>query len=83
VTAADPLQPLATWRARRDGLTAERAAAIATAWLAGETNVAKLAREAGVSRDTVYADLRSQGIEPTVRSGVVPTESTEEGNGTA
>jgi hypothetical protein len=40
---------------------------VAAAWRAGCTNVAELARNAGVSRDTVYADLTCQGIDYRVR----------------
>ncbi|MEU3455635.1 hypothetical protein ABZ671_18840 [Micromonospora sp. NPDC006766] len=36
---------------------------IADAWRAGCRNVAELARAAGCSRDTVYADLTAQGID--------------------
>ncbi|MEU7802685.1 hypothetical protein AB0B10_25835 [Micromonospora arborensis] len=36
---------------------------IADAWHAGCRNVAELARTAGCSRDTVYADLTAQGID--------------------
>jgi hypothetical protein len=32
------------------------------AWNAGHRNVAELARTAGVSRTTIYADLHSNGI---------------------
>jgi UPF0042 nucleotide-binding protein len=35
----------------------------AAAWRAGERNIRAIARAAGVSRDTVYADLESQGID--------------------
>ncbi|MET9676417.1 hypothetical protein ABZY68_25480 [Streptomyces sp. NPDC006482] len=41
-----------------------RADLLATAWQAGETNVSALAEAARVSRPTVYADLRSRGIDP-------------------
>ncbi|WP_371503545.1 hypothetical protein OG871_39745 (plasmid) [Kitasatospora sp. NBC_00374] len=50
---------LRTWSA-----PGRRAALIAAAWDAGETNVSALAEAARVSRPTVYADLRSQGIDP-------------------
>lgn len=50
-----------------------RAGLIADAWDAGETNVSVLAEAAGVSRPTVYGDLRSRGIEPDNR----PTEETD------
>ncbi|MCB5912406.1 hypothetical protein [Streptomyces pinistramenti] len=41
-----------------------RADLIAAAWQAGETNVVALAEAARISRPTVYADLRSRGIDP-------------------
>jgi hypothetical protein len=44
-------------------LDAERLPLIAAAWNTGERNVTELARLAGVTRDTVYADLRTLGID--------------------
>ncbi|BBG20756.1 hypothetical protein RVR_P212 (plasmid) [Actinacidiphila reveromycinica] len=41
-----------------------RADLLAAAWQAGETNVSALAEAARISRPTVYADLRSRGIDP-------------------
>ncbi|MEU0074090.1 hypothetical protein ABZ027_31815 [Streptomyces sp. NPDC006332] len=41
-----------------------RAELLAAAWQAGETNVSALAEAARISRPTVYADLRSRGIDP-------------------
>ncbi|MCX4885970.1 hypothetical protein [Streptomyces sp. NBC_00847] len=41
-----------------------RADLVAAAWQAGETNVSALAEAARTSRPTVYADLRSRGIDP-------------------
>ncbi len=41
-----------------------RAVLLAEAWQAGETNVSALAEAARISRPTVYADLRSRGIDP-------------------
>jgi AcrR family transcriptional regulator len=52
------------WAVRRDRLPQERADLVAEAWRSGLRNVAELARDADVSRDTVYADLRSRGIDP-------------------
>jgi hypothetical protein len=49
---------------RQWGTPGRRAALIARAWLAGETNVKALAEAAGVSRPTVYADLTDHGIDP-------------------
>jgi hypothetical protein len=62
------LAALAGWAARRDRLPADRADLLAAAWWAGTRNVAELARAADTARDTVYADLRSRGIEPTDRA---------------
>ncbi|GAA2110850.1 hypothetical protein GCM10009802_08180 [Streptomyces synnematoformans] len=50
---------LRTWSA-----PGRRAELIAAAWDAGETTVSALAEAARVSRPTVYADLRSAGIDP-------------------
>ncbi|MCX5115484.1 hypothetical protein OOK13_45135 [Streptomyces sp. NBC_00378] len=41
-----------------------RADLIAAAWQAGETTVSALAEAARITRPTVYADLRSRGIDP-------------------
>lgn len=41
-----------------------RADLLAEAWQAGETNISALAEAARISRPTVYADLRSRGIDP-------------------
>ncbi|MFD8621704.1 hypothetical protein [Streptomyces sp. NPDC059513] len=41
-----------------------RADLLAAAWQAGETTVSALAEAARISRPTVYADLRSRGIDP-------------------
>jgi hypothetical protein len=43
---------------------------VAAAWRAGVRNVAELARAAGVSRDTVYDDLRRENIDHTKRSAM-------------
>ncbi len=37
---------------------------VAAAWQAGETNVSALAEAGRITRPTVYADLRSRGIDP-------------------
>ncbi|MGO4423239.1 hypothetical protein AB4Z54_32255 [Streptomyces sp. MCAF7] len=50
-----------------------RADLLAAAWQAGETNVSALAEAARISRPTVYADLRSRGIDPDHR----PKENTD------
>jgi len=57
------LQELRDWAARRAALDEDRPALMAGAWQAGVRSVAALARAAGISRDTVYADLRRQGID--------------------
>lgn len=54
---------LARWAARKSALDAERSALIVAAWNAGERVIANLHRAAGVSRDTVYADLAAAGID--------------------
>lgn len=60
------LAALRAWAARCERLPAERADLMAAAWWAGHRNVNELARAAGgVSRTTVYKDLRVRGIEPT------------------
>ncbi|MFD5615839.1 hypothetical protein [Kitasatospora sp. NPDC127060] len=55
----EALNALRAWSA-----PGRRAELIAAAWKAGATRVAVLAEAARVSRPTVYADLRSQGIDP-------------------
>ena len=57
---SDELKLLAEWRKVTEGL---RPQVLVGAWRRGERNVAKLAKALGVSRDTVYADLREQGID--------------------
>lgn len=52
--------------------TARRDMLIAAAWQAGETRVSVLAEAARVSRPSVYAALRSQGIEPGHRPAGLP-----------
>lgn len=61
------LTALRRWGVRRDRVSAsgERATLLATAWCAGGRNIRELSRMAGVSRQTVYTDLRSQGVDPT------------------
>lgn len=61
------LSALRAWAVRRDRLAEDRGALMATAWRAGTRTVAELARVGDVSRDTVYADLKSHGIDPTDR----------------
>ncbi|MEV7011779.1 hypothetical protein [Streptosporangium sp. NPDC051022] len=41
---------------------------VAAVWRAGARNVNALSRALGVDRKTIYADLRSAGIEPTIRT---------------
>lgn len=62
------LTALRGWAIRRDRLPAERALLLEAAWRAGARNVRELARLADVSRDTVYSDLKSRGIDPSNRS---------------
>ncbi|MFE9121313.1 hypothetical protein [Streptomyces sp. NPDC007172] len=58
-TRDEALNELRAWSA-----PGRRADLIAAAWQAGETNVSALAEAARISRPTVYADLRSRGIDP-------------------
>jgi DNA-binding phage protein len=60
---AAALADLRDWAVRRAKLEEDRPALMAAAWKVGARSVAELARTAGVSRDTVYADLRRQGID--------------------
>jgi len=57
------LAALRDWGGRRAKLEEDRPVLIAAAWKAGAHSIAELARTAGVSRDTVYSDLRGQGID--------------------
>jgi hypothetical protein len=66
------LTALRGWAIRRDRLPAERAGLLEAAWRAGARNVRELARIADVSRDTVYSDLKSRGIDPSNRSDCPP-----------
>jgi hypothetical protein len=54
---------LAAWARRRDQLPEDRARLLALAWHTGSRSIVDLARAADVSRDTVYADLKSMGID--------------------
>ena len=45
---------------------------MAGAWSAGTRNVRELARLAGVTRDTIYSDLRRRGIDPADRTSLPP-----------
>jgi len=59
-TSPDELARLSRWREVVEGL---RPRVVGRAWRNGERNVARLAKTLGVSRDTVYADLRDQHID--------------------
>ena len=61
------LDAVGSWPRRRDRLPEDRADLLAAAWWAGNRNVAELARVSDTSRDTVYSDLRSRGIDPQAR----------------
>ncbi|WP_344681415.1 hypothetical protein [Saccharopolyspora taberi] len=63
------LAALRGWAIRRDRMPADRARLLAAAWRSGTRNVRELARLADVSRDTVYADLKSHDIDPRDRTG--------------
>lgn len=56
------LADLRDWAERRAKLDEDRPVLMAAAWNVGARSIAELARTAGVTRDTVYADLRRQGI---------------------
>ena len=60
---ASALEALRDWAGRRATLEEDRPVLMAAAWEAGARSIAELARAAGVSRDTVYADLRRRGID--------------------
>jgi len=57
---------------RRDNLAAERRQWVAIAWRGGDRNINALADAADVSRNTIYADLKAQGLD---RSTPVEEES--------
>jgi hypothetical protein len=57
---SDEIQRLTAWQRTSEGM---RGRLIAGAWRHGERNVAKIAKAIGVSRDTVYADLREHDID--------------------
>jgi hypothetical protein len=61
------LSALRSWAIRRDRLAADRASLLAAAWRTGARNIRELARLSDVSRNTVYTDLQSQGIDPAGR----------------
>lgn len=61
------LDAVSAWPRQRDRLPEHRADLLAAAWWAGNHNVTELARASDTSRDTVYRDLRSRGIDPMAR----------------
>ncbi|MEU8901809.1 hypothetical protein AB0C65_38515 [Nocardia sp. NPDC048505] len=63
------LTTLRAWARQRDRMPEQRARLLATAWRAGEHNIRELARIADVSRQTVYEDLQSQGVDPKTDRG--------------
>jgi transcriptional regulator of acetoin/glycerol metabolism len=74
VTTPDPrAAALADLREWAENQATARQRLIAAAWRAGVRNVAELSRTAGVSRDTVYEDLRRENIDPTKRSAMPNT----------
>ncbi|MEV7809040.1 RNase adapter RapZ [Microbispora sp. NPDC088329] len=66
------LKALAQWATSQKSV---RPRLTAAAWRAGERNVRAIARAAGVSRDTVYADLTAEGVDYRDRSQA-PAEET-------
>lgn len=60
VESVDMPVGLTRWREAIEGL---RPRVVGRAWRNGERNVARLAKTLGISRDTVYADLRDQHID--------------------
>lgn len=69
------LQALAAWATQEPHM---RRRLIAAAWRAGERRVAELARVAGITRATTYADLAAEGIDYRDRDGeqVITTRPT-------
>ncbi|GAA1983498.1 hypothetical protein [Amycolatopsis minnesotensis] len=65
------LGALRAWARNRDRLPTDRAELLALAWYTGNRNVAELARLADISRDIVYADLKSAGIDVADRAAAV------------
>ena len=53
---------LAQWGDTRRQLEADRLPLVYAAYREGEHRVAELARLAGVSRDTIYRDLKACGV---------------------
>lgn len=74
---AAALEALRRWSAT------SRADLVAAAWLAGNRNIAELARVAGRGRDAIYADLESHGIDPSTDRLEPPTVPTDESQFTA
>ncbi len=73
------LQALRQWAGQQ---TQIRPRLTAAAWRAGTRTIASLARAAGVSRDTVYADLAAEGIDYRDRTAIgeeIVTTRTEGG----
>ncbi len=58
------LSALGQWAVQHKNAAEERSRLIAEAWTAGTRSVTLLAETAGVSRGTVYSDLRASGINP-------------------
>ncbi|GAA0813133.1 hypothetical protein [Spirilliplanes yamanashiensis] len=70
------LAGLMGWAEHRGRPAQERADLVAAAWGSGIRNVAELSRIARVSRDTIYADLRARGIDPSQRAEPVSPQQT-------
>lgn len=62
-SALAALAGMTRWKDSWERLLQERKELVAQAWNGGCTNVAFIARTLGMSRDTVYADLYTSGID--------------------
>ncbi|RJQ70539.1 hypothetical protein D5S17_28845 [Pseudonocardiaceae bacterium YIM PH 21723] len=63
---------LESWARQQERVPEQRAALLAAAWYAGERTVTELCKASGLSRPTVYADLRSQGIDAATADRAAP-----------
>lgn len=72
------LAPLRDWNHQREQLPQTRADRAAQAWRHGQRNIQQIAKAANTSRQSIYNDLRSRGIDPTDRTTPVepPVDAT-------